>query len=111
MRRGILAIAITLITITSMGQVKTGYNIGISVPDIRDSSVYLAYHFGNKQYIKDTITLDNKGSVVFSGKELLPQGIYLVVLPGKKYFEVLISENQKFSLSCNYKDYFNSLKF
>ena len=111
MRRGILAIAITLITITSMGQVKTGYNIGISVPDIRDSSVYLAYHFGNKQYIKDTITLDNKGSGVFSGKELLPQGIYLVVLPGKKYFEVLISENQKFSISCNYKDYFNSLKF
>jgi AhpC/TSA family. len=111
MRRGILAIAITLITITSIGQVKTGYNIGISVPDIRDSSVYLAYHFGDKQYIRDTITLDNKGSGVFSGKELLPQGIYLVVLPGKKYFEVLISENQKFSVSCNYKDYFNSLKF
>jgi thiol-disulfide isomerase/thioredoxin len=111
MRKGILAIAVTLITITSIGQVKTGYNISISVPDIRDSSVYLAYHFGDKQYIKDTITLDNKGSGVFSGKELLPQGIYLVVLPGKKYFEVLISENQKFSISCNYKDYFNSLKF
>jgi thiol-disulfide isomerase/thioredoxin len=111
MRRSTLAIAFTLFTITSMGQVKTGFNIGISVPDIRDSSVYLAYHFGNKQYIRDTITLDNKGNGVFSGKESLPQGIYLVVLPGKKYFEVLISENQKFTLSCNYKDYFNSLKF
>jgi len=111
MRRGILVIAFTLITITSIGQVKTGYNIGVSIPDIRDSSVYLAYHFGNKQYIRDTITLDNKGSGVFSGKESLPQGIYLIVLPGKKYFEVLISENQKFSVSCIYKDYFNSLKF
>ena len=111
MRRSALAIAFTLFTITSIGQVKTGYNIGISVPDIRDSSVYLAYHFGNKQYIRDTITLNNKGNGVFSGKESLPQGIYLVVLPGKKYFEVLISENQKFTISCNYKDYFNSLKF
>jgi thiol-disulfide isomerase/thioredoxin len=111
MRKGLFALAFTLITITSIGQVKTGYDIGISVPDIRDSSVYLAYHFGDKQYIKDTLILDNKGSGVFSGKELLPQGIYLVVLPGKKYFEVLISENQKFSISCNYKDYFNSLKF
>ena len=111
MRRGILVIAFTLITITSIGQVKTGYNIGVSIPDIRDSSLYLAYHFGNKQYIRDTITLDNKGYGVFSGKESLPQGIYLIVLPGKKYFEVLISENQMFSVSCIYKDYFNSLKF
>ncbi|MGD0343314.1 MAG: DUF4369 domain-containing protein, partial [Bacteroidales bacterium] len=111
MRRGILTIALILIAVASIGQVKNGYNISISVPDIRDSSVYLAYHFGNKQYIKDTITLDNKGAGTFSGKESLPQGIYLVVLPGKKYFEVLISDNQKFSILCHYQDYFNTLKF
>jgi thiol-disulfide isomerase/thioredoxin len=111
MRKGILGTALILITVISFGQVKPGYNISLSVPDIRDSSVYLAYHFGDKQYIRDTITLDHKGAGIFSGKESLPQGIYLIVLPGKKYFEVLISENQRFSVSCKYKDYFSTLKF
>jgi thiol-disulfide isomerase/thioredoxin len=111
MRKGILGIAMMLLSISLLSQVRSGYNIGISVPDIKDSSLYLAYHFGNKQYIKDTITLDSRGNGVFSGKEELPQGIYLVVLPGKKYFEILISGNQQFSVSCLYKDYFNSLKF
>jgi peroxiredoxin len=66
---------------------------------------------GDKQYIKDTVTLDSKGSGVFSGEETLPQGIYMIVLPGKKYFEVLMSTDQNFSVNCSYIDYFNTLKF
>jgi thiol-disulfide isomerase/thioredoxin len=111
MRRSLLGFALMLVTVSSLSQVKTGYKIGITVPDIKDSSIYLAYHFGNKQYIKDTITLDTRGHGIFTGKEALPQGIYLVVLPGKKYFEILLSENQKFNISCRYNDYFNTLKF
>lgn len=111
MRRILLGIALMLVTVSSLAQVKTGYNIGVTVPDIKDSTIYLAYHFGNKQYIKDTITLDSRGHGVFTGKEVLPQGIYLVVLPGKKYFEILLSANQKISVSTRYSDYYNSLKF
>ena len=35
----------------------------------------------------------------------------MIVLPGRKYFEILISENQRFSLRCTFSDYFNTLKF
>ena len=35
----------------------------------------------------------------------------MIVLPGKKYFEILISNDQSFSLDCSYNDYFNTLKF
>jgi thiol-disulfide isomerase/thioredoxin len=59
----------------------------------------------------DTTALDNKGNAVFSGKEILPQGIYMIVLPGKRYFEILMTENQNFSLFCLYPDFFNTLKF
>ena len=48
---------------------------------------------------------------MFKGQEILPQGIYMIVLPGRKYFEVLMTANQHFSASCSYSDYFNSLKF
>jgi thiol-disulfide isomerase/thioredoxin len=92
-------------------QDKNGYEISISIPDLADSTIYLAYHFGDKQYLKDTIKLNNKGSGIFSGKEELPQGIYMIVLPGKQYFETLVSTDQKFSVSCSFPDYFNTLKF
>lgn len=35
----------------------------------------------------------------------------MIVLPGRKYFEILMSAGQHFSVSCFYKDYFNTLKF
>ena len=98
-------------TFCSSGQMKKGYEIPVNISGLQDSTVFLAYHMGDKQFIKDTIKLDSKGSAVFSGEETLPQGIYMIVLPGKQYFEVLMSTDQHFSVNCAYTDYFNTLKF
>jgi len=95
----------------SKGQQKSGYEIVVNIRDLQDSTIFLAYHLGDKQYIKDTLNLDNKGSGVFAGEEDLPQGIYMIVLPGKQYFEILIPADQRFSVSCSFADYFNTLKF
>jgi thiol-disulfide isomerase/thioredoxin len=100
-----------LITAATQGQQKKGYDISVSVAGLKDSTIFLAYHFGDKQYLNDTIKLDRNGSGVFSGKETLQQGIYLIVLPGKQYFEILVPEDQIYSVSCSYPDYFNTLKF
>lgn len=93
------------------GQQIRGYKIDITIHGLQDSSIYLAYHFGDKQYIKDTIKLDKSGYGEVSGETLLPQGIYMIVLPGRKYFEILISDDQNFALTCNYSDYIRTLKF
>jgi len=93
------------------GQLKSGYEIGISVQGLRDSSIYLAYHFGEKQYIKDTLILDKTGHGILKGQESLPQGIYMIVLPGKQYFEILVSTDQYFNINCSYSDYFGTLNF
>ena len=95
----------------AFGQLKNGYEIDITIQDLPDSTVYLAYHLGDKQYIKDTIQLNGAGHAIVQGREALPQGIYMIVLPGRKYFEILMSAGQHFSVSCFYKDYFNTLKF
>jgi len=92
-------------------QLKNNHEISLTVNGLRDSSVYLAYHFGDKQYINDTVDLDSRGHGVFSGPEALPQGIYMIVLPGKQYFEFLASDDQILSISCTYSDYYNTLKF
>jgi thiol-disulfide isomerase/thioredoxin len=93
------------------GQLKSGYEIEITLDGLPDSTVFLAYHLGDKQYIKDTLNLDRSGHGIFKGKEVLPQGLYMVVFPGRKYFEVLISTDQHFSIRCVYSDYANTLKF
>jgi hypothetical protein len=92
-------------------QLKPGFNIAVTIHGLKDSSIYLAYHFGEKQYIKDTIKLDNSGHGIVKGIESLPQGIYMIVLPGKQYFEFLVSDDQFFNIDCSYSDYFGTLNF
>jgi thiol-disulfide isomerase/thioredoxin len=111
MRRIFFVLVILTGSLYLSAQSGTGYEVDVTINGLRDSTVYLAYHFGDKQYIKDTTKLDNKGHCVFKGKEILPQGIYMVVLPGKKYFEILMASDQVFSLTCSYSDYFNTLTF
>lgn len=111
MKKSIFLLLISLISFQEFSQGKGGYYISVLVAGLRDSSIYLAYHFGDKQYLKDTITLDARGAGVFRGEKNLPQGIYMIVLPGRNYFEILLSEDQQFSVSCSYKDFFNTLEF
>jgi len=111
MRKVFSILLLSIAPLFLFSQVRNGYYIDFTIQGLRDSTLYFAYHLGDKQYIKDTIRLDKSGHGVIMGKEALPQGIYMIVLPGKQYFEVLISEDQKFSFTCSYDNYFNTLKF
>ena len=111
MRKLIFCIILISSAFCSTGQLKNGYEIKVNIRELQDSTVFLAYHLGDKQYIKDTINLDKEGIGVFAGEENLPQGIYMIVLPGKQYFEILVAADQYFSVSCTFPDYFNTLKF
>jgi hypothetical protein len=111
MKRFLIPSLLLLIAYSLSGQVKSGHEISITIRGLADSTIYLGYHYGDKQFIRDTIRLDKAASGKFSGKEKLDQGIYLIVLPGNTYFEMLMTEDQIFSLNCSFKDYFNSLSF
>lgn len=111
MRKIIFCCILVSSAFCSTGQLKKGYEIAMEIPELQDSTIFLAYHLGDKQYIKDTISLDAKGNGLFAGEEDLPQGIYMVVLPGRQYFEILVADDQHFSVSCSFPDYVNSLKF
>jgi thiol-disulfide isomerase/thioredoxin len=111
MKRMLFASLMLSITYLLPAQVKSGHEISLTIKGLADSTIYMGYHYGDKQYIKDTIRLDKTGSGKFSGREKLDQGIYLIVLPGQTYFEMLMTEDQIFSLSCSFKDYFNTLSF
>jgi thiol-disulfide isomerase/thioredoxin len=82
----------------------SGYNIRVKIDGLQDTTLLLAYHFGNRKYIKDTIQVDSRGNGIFSGEEALPGGIYLVVLPGMSYFEIIVDKEQSFSLETSLND-------
>ena len=78
-----------------------GYKIEVDIAGFNEPTAQLAYHYGNKQYIKDTIDVAD-GKLLFEGEEALDGGIYLVVLPPKNnYFEMIVGDDQHFKLSTN----------
>ena len=87
---------------SSVKQVAKGYNINIQIDNLADSTIYLGYYYGDKQYVKDTLVLDNECRGVFSGEKPLAEGIYFVLVPGNTIFELMIGEEQNFSISTKY---------
>ena len=82
-----------------------GYDIKLTVNNLSNSKLILAYYYGDKQYVKDTLTINSKGVCEIKADTLLPAGIYLAVFPalGNKYFEFVVNE-QRFSLTTDTSD-------
>lgn len=97
--------------VVAQQQESRGYEIAVDIEGLANSDLYLGFHYGNRQAVKDTIRLNSNGHGVFSGNKALDQGIYLVITPNKNYFEILIGEDQHFSLSTNTNDLMPSLSF
>ena len=80
------------------------YNIKVKVNGLKDSTCYLGHYFGQKQYTPiDTAKADANGNVVFSGKNKLKEGVYLVIIP-KSYIEVIITSEQDIKIETDTSD-------
>ena len=95
----------------SLGCATDGYRIQVTVEGIADTETYLAYHFGERQYLKDTAQVDSRGHFVFEGSQRLDPGMYLVVVPGQKYFEIIVDDNQQFSIFTEMDNFVPSMRF
>ena len=82
----------------------------LKVEGLSNVECYLANYYGNKQYLKDTAQVNANGEFTFEDEEALGGGIYLVVMPGQKYFEIVIDDDQHFHLECDTLDYIKSMK-
>jgi peroxiredoxin len=99
------------VMILSCALADKGYQIDVTVAGLQDTTAFLAYHYGNRQYVQDTVQIGNQGQFTFSGEEALPKGIYMVVLPGQIYFEILVDHNQHFSINTVNEEFINSTTF
>lgn len=90
----ITALLLGLFFIATINAQKNGHKINIEIPQLANQEMFVAYHYGNKQYVKDTIQFDSKGKLAIEGEENLQNGVYLAVFPklNNKYFEFLVKE-------------------
>lgn len=106
----ILIIAFNALTL--MGQ--DGHKIKVSLDGYEGKELYLAYHYGDKQYIEDTVFRTANGTFTFTRKdEKLDPGMYMIVIPPQNNsMELLIVEDeQHFSVSASVVDLVGTAKF
>lgn len=84
---------------------KDGYQITIKIAGYKNQKILLGNYYGDKQYVKDSAITDVTGKVVFSGKEKLQGGIYLIATADKKLLFDFVVTEQIFSLETDTADY------
>jgi thiol-disulfide isomerase/thioredoxin len=101
---------IILLGILAINGSAEAYRISISIPSFSNDTIVLGHRFNASFIPKDTLITDDRGRGVFSGEEELPHGMYLVYLPDQSYFDLLISDDQNFSLENDTADYIANMK-
>ncbi|MDX9941335.1 MAG: thioredoxin-like domain-containing protein [Bacteroidales bacterium] len=88
-----------------------GYRITVEVEGLSEGDVMLAYHFGDRQYLQDTARMERPGYYVFEKEERLEPGMYLVVVPGQKYFEIIVDDDQHFGITTKMDEFAEKTQF
>jgi len=87
-----------------------GYDIKVTINGLSNTDLLLAYHYGSKVYVIDTVKTNQDSHARFIGEEPLEGGMYLIYLPDKRYFDFLISEDQKIQFITDSSDLIGNMK-
>ena len=100
MKKITTTLLLSILTVVLFAAPPKGHDIKLTIKNLSNSKMILAYYYGDKQYVKDTLLVDSKGLCELKADTNLPAGIYLAVFPAlnNKYFEFVVNE-QKFSLT------------
>ncbi len=101
MLRYLYGLIVLLCSVSANAQ---GYEITVDLQNYDYDGLKLGYHFGDKQYIKDSTKIDPKTKkFVFKADTLTESGVYLIIMqPDNKYFQILLDDNeQRFSIKAD----------
>ncbi len=85
---------------------KSVVNIEIEYMNYENDTLLIAYHFGEKILIQDTLIAKSKYKFEYKREEALDPGMYMLVAkPNNTFFQFLINtEDQEFSIKTDYKE-------
>lgn len=93
MKKLLTLICLTTFTLLGFSQEKN-YNVTITVKGAENQLGILAYYFGDKRYVKDSLFFDAKGVASIKGKKNIQSGVYLLAFPSMRFnsFDLLLKE-------------------
>jgi thiol-disulfide isomerase/thioredoxin len=95
----ILSILLFSLLFNPFAQAQNAYEIKANIKPFNKGYLFLAYHFGSKQYLIDSANIDANGQAIFSGAKKLQGGVYMIVFPEKNgWIECMLDQQQKFSV-------------
>jgi thiol-disulfide isomerase/thioredoxin len=106
LRNYFILFCLTVFSVYTTGQ---GYDIKIKINGLADKQLILGHYLSKTMYPDDTVKLDNKGYGVFRGSKKLPGGMYLVYLPSSRYFDLVIGDDQVFTIETDTVDFLKSI--
>jgi thiol-disulfide isomerase/thioredoxin len=85
-----------------------GYQVTAQMPQYKSGIAYLTYYMGTNLNVADSAAVSNTGIAIFKGKQKLPGGIYVLVLPGKRLrTDFLIDKEQRINIKVDTTDFLN----
>jgi hypothetical protein len=75
MKKLLFALQLLLLSYGAFAQNHNGYRIEVKIDGLKDTTLLLGYHFGEKKFVSDTARLDSNGVAIFEGDSLLKGGI------------------------------------
>lgn len=76
----------------------SNYAIKVKSPDLKMDKLFLGHYYMGKLYVQDSLSLDENGVGVFTAEKKLPEGMYVLYLKSGKYADLLIGDDQVFSI-------------
>lgn len=107
-----LLLSIFFISFISISKLfSQAYEIKVNIKNLPNDTIILGYHLNAQLIPADTAFTDKKGFAVFTGKNLLPGGMYFIFLPNKQLFDFLLDKNQKFTIIADTTNFLNSVSY
>ena len=109
--KGLLTILTGIILLLPGSVCGQGYQIEVQLKGLSGDTLILGEYITTRMAPKDTIILDQEGKGTFKGEKAFVGGLYLVYFDPSHYFDMLLGDDQKFSLVADTSDLGGSVKF
>ena len=68
MKNLLFALSFSFLSFGVFAQNHNGYRIEIKIDGLKDTTLLLGYHFGDKKFVSDTARIDSNGVAIFEGQ-------------------------------------------
>ncbi len=84
-------------------------SIHFQLAGLENQELIAGYYWQNKQYALDTINLDKAGQGTWNNRKL-DEGLYFFVIPGNRYFDLLIGKDQSLTVTADIRNLLGTMK-